>query len=580
MANQSTFGGVQNVSRDPSGLLQLADVLKRDVTPALNEYTAYKGEKITEETTAEAELKAASTEAIAYRDAVASGELDAEHSKYWIATYNNKKGTVYGNTVAMQKSAAYESWLKEKRTEDVNYADSGDDYRQFSSNFDAEVFAKIPSEDRHFLKGVSTTLKQLDNNLFQKHLAGESVQRKEISKNLSSAILLADLNNPDLDINDIIAAAFRLESATGQYTHKEIKDLIIIPTVNNYFQTEIAKQNTEEFDGDALLKSWEGVRAWNSDGATLFTAESAKNWEEQGKLIRETIENHNNYMSAQEILFETETKIKKEAKDIFQSHFNSKLGIYQNTNEANAQINKMEIAHGDAITAWAERANINVNLRADRLKLEAASRQLALNIKGYYVNSPDAGALTGAQFLELRGKGMYGKQENDFTKYIEAYPGAAKMLSEESLKAATSNAEKYNIGHFIDILDYYGMDHTDANISEVYRMEYARFSVNKGSNTTIDPDAIDPDAIDPDAIDPDAIDPDAIDPDAIDPDEVTLATIEEQIAALSEGDKRVLDNQIQAYKNAVNQFGQEYANKNNSLTELQIAYLDSIGGTN
>ncbi len=269
-------------------------------------------------------------------------------------------------------------------------------------------------------------------------------------------------------------------------------------------------------------------------------------------------------MSAQEILFETKSKIDEEAKVIFVNAFKD-FGIFEDTEENNAQITKMTRAHRDAITAWAKRANINIYSDEERTKLEAASRQLAYNVKGYYLLNPDAGALTGAQFLELRGKGMYGKQENDFTKYTEAYPGAAKMLSKASLDAAATSAEKYNIGHFIDILDYYGMDHTDANISEVYRMENARFAVNKKRSTTATTETI-------------AIDPNAIDP--TETIEVTLDTIEEQIAALSESDKRVLDNQIQAYKNAVNQFGQEYANKNNSLTELQIAYLDSIGGTN
>ena len=47
MAYQSTFPGVNRVSKDPSGLLQLATILRRDVTPALNAYTDYKGEEIT-----------------------------------------------------------------------------------------------------------------------------------------------------------------------------------------------------------------------------------------------------------------------------------------------------------------------------------------------------------------------------------------------------------------------------------------------------------------------------------------------------------------------------------------------------
>ena len=58
--------------------------------------------------------------------------------------------------------------------------------------------------------------------------------------------------------------------------------------------------------------------------------------------------------------------------------------------------------------------------------------------------------------------------------------------------------------------------------------------------------------------------------------ETETETIEEQIAALSKQQKRVFYNQIQVYKNSVENNGQEYADKYIRLTELQIQYLESI----
>ena len=135
MAYQSTFPGVNRVSKDPSGLLQLATILRRDVTPALNAYTDYKGKEITEKTDREAEIKARSTEAKSYATAVESGELDGTQSPYWQSVYDNVKGKNHGIQFSLSKQTKMNEWIQTNIAENPEWEDKdGSQFFRWSAN--------------------------------------------------------------------------------------------------------------------------------------------------------------------------------------------------------------------------------------------------------------------------------------------------------------------------------------------------------------------------------------------------------------------------------------------------------------
>ncbi|MGB0825017.1 MAG: hypothetical protein ACPGPH_03685, partial [Synechococcus sp.] len=107
---QSTFSGLRQVAKT-NNLIELANTLNNYATPALNEYARFKGQEITEETDREAELKARSTSAKSYADAVANGELDGTQSPYWQSVYDNVKGKNHGIEFGIKKQNALNEWI-------------------------------------------------------------------------------------------------------------------------------------------------------------------------------------------------------------------------------------------------------------------------------------------------------------------------------------------------------------------------------------------------------------------------------------------------------------------------------------
>ena len=192
MAYQSTFPGVNRVSKDPSGLLQLATILRRDVTPALNAYTDYKGKEITEKTDREAEIKARSTEAKSYATAVESGELDGTQSPYWQSVYDNVKGKNHGIQFSLSKQTKMNEWIQTNIAENPEWEDKdGSQFFAWSSKFDAEYFEKnLGKESNFFKKGLNGIVAQSNANLGTSYVSYiKERQHTLLKKNLENVII-------------------------------------------------------------------------------------------------------------------------------------------------------------------------------------------------------------------------------------------------------------------------------------------------------------------------------------------------------------------------------------------------------
>jgi hypothetical protein len=195
MAYQSTFGGVQNVSRDPSGLLQLANVLKRDVTPALNEYTAYKGEKITEETTAEAELDAIATTAKDYKAYLASNPKVPKRSPFYESVFDSQKGKVAALAAGSAKIAAYNAWQTENKVDNPDYLDEdGAELSAWSTQYDAELLANLEDSSQYYKTSVLSGLAMYNQNISTSHGAATIKDKRDIFSNNLSTLTVASLN--------------------------------------------------------------------------------------------------------------------------------------------------------------------------------------------------------------------------------------------------------------------------------------------------------------------------------------------------------------------------------------------------
>ena len=114
---QSGFIGSQTVSRD-SEARALVDGLN-SFARGFDTLAKVEGDKITKETTQDAEKAARLDNLKSYQDGVDTGQIDATKSEFWISVYDNVKGQNAGAEYKTKKALAYNEWWGES-------VDSGD----------------------------------------------------------------------------------------------------------------------------------------------------------------------------------------------------------------------------------------------------------------------------------------------------------------------------------------------------------------------------------------------------------------------------------------------------------------------
>jgi hypothetical protein len=315
MAYQSTFPGVNRVSKDPSGLLQLATILRRDVTPALNAYTDYKGKEITEKTDREAEIKARSTEAKSYADAVSSGELDGTQSPYWQSIYDNVKGKNHGIQFSLNKQTKLNEWIQNNIQENPNWEDkTGEQYFAWSSKFDAEYFSEtLKNESSFFKKGLDGVVAQANANMGTSYVSYiKDRQHSILKKNLENVIIngidesiiittqvSTDVEGKKTDKGVTIGEALKTVLDTEGANAKLLAGLkgdefneIALAAIQSRIE-EYAIKGDPNADYDAALALLEWTKSYKrKNGSTLFNADTTKKWAELEQELYSEKESH------------------------------------------------------------------------------------------------------------------------------------------------------------------------------------------------------------------------------------------------------------------------------------------------
>jgi len=157
---QSGFIGSRDVSRD-SEAQALVDGLNT-FARGFNTFAKAKGDKITKQTTAEAEKTARLDNLKSYQDGVDSGKLDGTESEFWISVYDNVKGQNAGAEFQTSKAIAYNEWWAEN-VENDDY--DGSLFQAWSSEFDSKYMEANKDQSNFYLKGVEGFIKGTNANL-------------------------------------------------------------------------------------------------------------------------------------------------------------------------------------------------------------------------------------------------------------------------------------------------------------------------------------------------------------------------------------------------------------------------------
>lgn len=157
---QSGFIGSRDVSRD-SEAQALVDGLNT-FARGFNTFAKAKGDKITKQTTAEAEKTARLDNLKSYKDGVDSGKLDGTQSEFWISVYDNVKGQNAGAEFQTSKAIAYNEWWAEN-VENDDY--DGSLFQAWSSDFDSKYMEANKDQSNFYLKGVEGFIKGTNANL-------------------------------------------------------------------------------------------------------------------------------------------------------------------------------------------------------------------------------------------------------------------------------------------------------------------------------------------------------------------------------------------------------------------------------
>ena len=396
---QSTFSGVRQVSNTNS-LLQLANTLNNYATPALNEYARYKGEKITEETDRTAELKARSTSAKSYSDAVANGELDGTQSPYWQSVYDNVKGKNHGIQFGVTKTTALNEWIQNNITEDPNWEDKdGTQLFEWSSQYDVDYFKNtLEKESNFFKKGLDGLVGQTNANLGQSYTAYiKERQHTLLKKNLENVIL----NAIEMDIK--IFSTDDAEQVEGETVANELYRVITTEGSNAKLlaglkgdefnsivlgaaQSAIAKyavvgDPNANFDmAFSILDKIEEYKRPN--GSNLFNSETKKQWADLKQTLYGEQERHENYLNQQRKEVLQDDFVQNEISKLRNGFTGGALAQYDPL--ATEKANLAEDAYKKIMLDWIRQNNPDLDTEEGDFDMQTYANELSSTLSDYY----------------------------------------------------------------------------------------------------------------------------------------------------------------------------------------------------
>ena len=190
---QSGFIGSRDVSRD-SEAAALVDGLNT-FARGFDTFAKAKGEKITKQTTAEAEKTARLDNLKSYQDGVDSGELDGTQSEFWISVYDNIKGQSAGAEFQTSKAIAYnEFWSENVENDDYD----GSLYQSWSSEFDSKYIEANKDQSNFYLKGLEGFIKGTNANLGASYATSNAQKLKTKGKQGVIEVLEAVIGQGDV----------------------------------------------------------------------------------------------------------------------------------------------------------------------------------------------------------------------------------------------------------------------------------------------------------------------------------------------------------------------------------------------
>ncbi len=460
MAYQSTFPGVNRVSKDPSGLLQLATILRRDVTPALNAYTDYKGKEITEKTDREAEIKARSTEAKSYATAVESGELDGTQSPYWQSVYDNVKGKNHGIQFSLSKQTKMNEWIQTNIAENPEWEDKdGSQFFKWSANFDSEYFNKnLSNESNFFKKGLDGIVAQSNANLGTSYVSYIKERQHTLLKtnlenviidSLETSIVITDQNK---DKGEMLAAEFYRTLDTEGSNAKLLAGLkgnefnqIALGAAQSLIE-KYAIKGSPDADYKAAFAVLEAVKKYKrKNGSTLFNAETSKKWAELEQELYTEQESHENILDQNRKEALQSTYIKETSSNLAYRFTGGPMAISTDLSKEKAKIAKDAFAI--LMEGYFQKNNPDMSNELDAYQAKLYADNLSDELFKHY-QYKDASQLVPFSIEK------YQNRENE--KNLTSLPLQFKGTAE--LKAAVEQWETNGTGEIADLLTEYNLD--------------------------------------------------------------------------------------------------------------------------
>jgi hypothetical protein len=394
MAYQSTFSGLRQVPKT-NNLIELANTLNNYATPALNAYASYKGEKITEETDREALIKARSTEAKSYADAVSLGELDGTQSPYWQSVYDNVKGKNHGIEFGITKQTQLNEWVQNNIAEDPLWEDKdGSQYFLWSQEYDTKYYNEtIIKESSFFKKGLDGALTQTNANLGSSYSAYiKERQHTLLKKNLENVLM--DSINVDLMVTDTAGEYMAITEFYRALNTEGSNAKLLAGLKGDEFNTiaiAAAQATIENFaiKGDpnanyekafAVLEAVKNYKREN--GSNLFNADSSKKWAELEQELYAEQEQHEHFLEQKRKEILQNDFVQAQVKMLENGFTGGSLAKYDPLSAEKATY--AVDAYGILITEWILKHNPDLDTREGSLQLNNYADELRDVVSDHY----------------------------------------------------------------------------------------------------------------------------------------------------------------------------------------------------
>ena len=176
MAFQKGFYGVSIAGTDTGsqGLVQALGSMSK----SMEKYGEYVGSEQDKEVMAQAQKAARIDDFKSYQDAVDSGEIENTKSDFYIAHYDNIKGSNAGASYQTKKNMDYETFIGEQSAQDIDDLD-GSGYLAWSQNYDKENYGAFKNQSPYFMKSLDTNIAQVNQQLSAKYSSHNATRAKE-----------------------------------------------------------------------------------------------------------------------------------------------------------------------------------------------------------------------------------------------------------------------------------------------------------------------------------------------------------------------------------------------------------------